>query len=229
MLKVIDARERDDPVSTLKEFIAEGGYVPGDRLPAERELIVELGISRATLRKALDVLERDGTIWRHVGKGTFISSQGGPANAGNLLELGRHLTPVKMIRARLCIEPAIAREAAINASREAILRINTAKERAREALTWEAYEAEDDHLHRAIAECTDNPLLLGVFDQLNQVRRAVALGNVVRGSERPPENHSSFTEHERILAAIEARDPSGAEAAMRQHIASVSARLFGED
>ncbi|WP_420405830.1 FadR/GntR family transcriptional regulator [Nisaea sp.] len=229
MLKVLDARERDDPVTMLTEFIAAGGYVPGDRLPAERELIVELGISRATLRKALDVLERDGMIWRHVGKGTFISSQGGPAGAGNLLELGRHLTPVKMIRARLCIEPAIAREAAINASREAILRINAAKERAREALTWEEYEAEDDHMHRAIAECTDNPLLLGMFDQLNQVRRAVALGNVVRGSDRPPENHSSFMEHERILAAIEARDPSGAEAAMRQHIASVSARLFGED
>ncbi|MBO6562283.1 MAG: FadR family transcriptional regulator [Nisaea sp.] len=229
MLKVLDARERDDPVATLKEFISEGGYVPGDRLPAERELIVELGVSRATLRKALDVLERDGMIWRHVGKGTFISSQGGPGSSGNLLELGRHLTPVKMIRARLCIEPAIAREAAINASRDAINRINAAKERAREALTWEAYEAEDDHMHRAIAECTDNPLLLGMFDQLNQVRRAVALGNVVRGSERPPDNHSSFTEHERISAAIEARDPSGAEAAMRQHIASVSARLFGED
>ncbi|WP_339856723.1 FCD domain-containing protein [uncultured Nisaea sp.] len=229
MLKRVESPERESPVSALRNFISDGGYVPGDRLPAERELIVSLDVSRATLRKALDVLERDGTIWRHVGKGTFIASQGGPGGPGSLLELGRQMTPVKMIRARLCIEPAIAREAAINASRESILMINTAKERARQASNWADYEAEDDHLHRAIVECTDNPLLIGMFDQLNQVRRAVALGNVVRGSERPPENHSSFTEHERITAAIESRDPSGAEAAMRQHIASVSARLFGED
>ncbi|WP_323794812.1 FadR/GntR family transcriptional regulator [Nisaea sp.] len=229
MLTRLESFEREDPVSVLRNFISGGGYAPGDRLPAERELIVSLDMSRATLRKALDVLERDGTIWRHVGKGTFIASQGGPDGAAHLLELGRHLTPVKMIRARLCIEPAIAREAAINASRESILTINTVKDRARNATSWADYEAEDDHLHRAIAASTDNPLLVGIFDQLNQVRRAVALGNVVRGSERPPENHSSFTEHERITAAIESRDPSGAEAAMRQHIASVSARLFGED
>jgi len=229
VLKRVESIEREDPVSVLRNFISDGGYVPGDRLPAERELIVNLGISRATLRKALDVLERDGTIWRHVGKGTFIASQGGPGGHGSLLELGRHLTPVKMIRARLCIEPAIAREAAINASRESILTINAIKDRTRNASNWADYEAEDDHLHRAIVECTDNPLLIGIFDQLNQVRRAVALGNVVRGSERPPENHSSFTEHERIITAIESRDPAGAEAAMRQHIASVSARLFGED
>ena len=220
--------ERKDAISALRTLIAERPYAPGDRLPAERELIVSLGLSRATLRKALDTLEREGAIWRHVGRGTFVAGRanGGPAN--DLDMLSQRLTPVRMMRARLCIEPAIAREAAINASESAIVGIRRARDRARTAPSWKAYETQDDALHRAIAEATDNILLLSVFDQLNQVRRAVAWEAVIRVSDRPPADHPSFAEHDRIAAAIEARDPSGAQEAMRRHIGSVSARLFGE-
>ena len=133
-----------------------------------------------------------------------------------------------MMRARLSLEPAIAREAAINASEAAVKRILAARDRAREALEWDTYEAEDDMFHRVIAEATGNVLLLELFDQLNQVRRAIAWGNVIRDTDRPPEDHSSFAEHEKIADAIETRDPSAAHEAMRRHIGSVSARLFGE-
>ncbi|HMQ92823.1 MAG TPA: GntR family transcriptional regulator [Amaricoccus sp.] len=220
--------ERFDAVSALRALIADRPYAPGDRLPPERELIVSLGISRATLRKALDALEREGAIWRHVGKGTFVAGQTDGRPAGGLGMLSRSLTPVRMMRARLCIEPAIAREAAINASEAAIVGIRRAQDRARTAQSWRAYEAQDDALHRAIAEATDNILLLSLFDQLNQVRRAVAWDAVVRVSDRPPAEHPSFAEHDRIAAAIAARDPTAAQDAMRRHIGSVSARLFGE-
>ena len=71
-------------------------------------------------------------------------------------------------------------------------------------------------------------LLLSLFDQLNEVRRAVASTHVVRRSDRPPANHTSFAEHDRIASAIEAREPAEAHDAMRRHVGSVSARLFGE-
>ena len=73
----------------------------------------------------------------------------------------------------------------MNASSEALSRINLAKERAQNAPTWDEYEAQDDLMHRQIATATDNLLLLSLFDQLNQVRRAVAWGTVVRTSVRP--------------------------------------------
>lgn len=218
----------DGPVGVLRAFIDDGSYNAGDRLPAERELIGQLGMSRSTLRKALDTLEREGAIWRHVGKGTFVAGHGGAAGGGNISELAQQLTPVRMTRARLCIEPAIAREAAINASGEAIMRIKLARDRSVAATTWEDYETQDDLFHRAVAQASDNAMLMALFDQLNQVRRAVAWGNVVRGSVRPPAEHSSFAEHDRIAAAIESRDAAGAHEAMRRHIGSVSARLFGE-
>ncbi len=222
------APDREMALEKLQAFIADGGYAPGDRLPAERELMVELGMSRSALRRALEKLEHDGAIWRHVGKGTFIAAKATLHQPGWLAEISHQLTPVKMMRARLCLEPAIAREAAINASAEAVEAIRRAQREAVEAPDWAGYEAADDRFHRAVARAADNILLATLYDQLNQVRRAVAWRSVVRETEKPPRNHSSFAEHERIAAAIEARDPAEAQAAMRAHIGSVSARLFGE-
>lgn len=220
--------DKEDAIAALTDFIRIGGYSPGDRLPPERELIVSLGMSRNTLRRALEALERDGAIWRHVGKGTFVAAYGGSAGTGTLADLSQRVTPVQLMRARAALEPAIAREAAINASDEAVTRIKVSKDRAADAQNWDDYEAQDDHFHRAIAEATDNVLLLALFDQLNQVRRAVAWNTVVRSSDRPDRDHSSFAEHNEIVAAIAARDPGAAHSAMRKHVGSVSARLFEE-
>ena len=102
------------------------------------------------------------------------------------------------------------------------------RRRVNAAPSWSDYETHDDLFHRSIAEASDNVLLVSLFDQLNQVHRAVAWGNVVRSSERPTADHTSFGQHDRIAAAIEAHDPTQAQEAMRQHIRSVAQRLFEE-
>jgi DNA-binding FadR family transcriptional regulator len=234
MLARREPLEDVEAVSRLRAFVAEKGLKSGARLPAERELTDQLGMTRNTLRKALESLEREGTIWRHVGKGTFIS---GPADnpelAGTLLsgtllsEISQQITPFRMMRARFAIEPAIAKEAAINASSAALTHMKVAMERTRSASSWQAYEVQDDIFHRAIAEASDNLLLLALHDQLNLVRRAVAWGNVKRQNVKPPADHSSFVEHERIAETICARDPHAAYEAMSNHLHSVSKRLFG--
>lgn len=218
-------------ITRLRGFIDDGAFRPGDRLPAERHLISELGIPRGALRRAFDALEREGTIWRHVGKGTFMSRDGHGTHSGLgdwTGDIAHHLTPLRMVRARLCIEPAIAREAAVNASSEALTRMRHALERASTATNWQDYEKQDDLFHRAIAQATDNPLLVGLFDQLNKVRRAVAFDAVKRDTARPSENHSSFAEHETIAQSIEKRDRAAAQDAMQSHLQSVSRRLFEE-
>ncbi|MDO7560649.1 MAG: GntR family transcriptional regulator, partial [Paracoccaceae bacterium] len=75
MPQVIESISLQGSVSCLRNFILDGGYVRGDRLPAERELTERLGLTRSSLRKALDVLENEGALWRHVGKGTFVSQE----------------------------------------------------------------------------------------------------------------------------------------------------------
>lgn len=235
MLELPEIAEEFDVVAQLREFISNSGIGAGNRLPAERELMNELNVSRNTLRKALDALEREGAIWRHVGKGTFVAS---PNNrepevsedlaSPSVIRLGKQLTPFRLMRARLTIEPAIAKEAAINASSDALVKMQLALERSHSVSNWELYERQDDLFHRAVAEASDNMLLLAMFDQMNIVRRTVAFGNVVRDSAKPEENHASFVQHEIIAEAIADRRPAEAYAAMRTHLHSVSERLFGE-
>ena len=154
-------------------------------------------------------------------------------DVGNLQDdlkgLGRHLTPFRMMRARLVIEPAIAREAAVNASNEDLTQMQRAMDRTQAATTWAEYEEQDDKFHHHVAQASDNSLLAFLFQQLNEVRRSVAWGSVVRESARPPQKHTSFDEHEAIVQAIANRNPNAAYEAMRTHLRSVSDRLFGED
>lgn len=214
-------------ISRVRAYISDGGYKAGARLPAERELTEKLNLTRTALRKALDALEHEGLLWRHVGKGTFLSHSEQIQTRGALIELGRQLTPFRMMRARIVLEPSIAREAAVNASGKAISQIHQSMERAHSAPNWADYELHDDGFHRMIAEASDNILLLALFDQLNQVRRAVAWGNVVRQTPCPSADHSSFAEHEAIADAIAGHSPEAAYEAMRNHLCSVSERLFG--
>ena len=218
------------PLARLQAYIEDGGYGVGDRLPPERELIDALGLRRSALRKALETLERQGRIWRHVGKGTFMADGYGRAEQGvAFTDLGQRMTPFQMMRARLTIEPGIAREAAIAHSTRSLDQIRDAMDRAHASSCWEEYEYQDDRFHRALAEACENEVLLAFFDQLNQIRRQVAGSNVTRQTEGPPQGHPSFAEHEAITDAIAQRASHDAYMAMRQHLKSVSARLFEGD
>lgn len=228
MLAQSQMGEQADVAQQLRVLIETGGHVPGDRLPAERELMSTLGVTRNALRRALDSLEREGAIWRHVGKGTFVAANVDHGAFVGLAELSHQVTPLQMMRARHALEPAIAREAAVNASAEALIKIRTARDRANSASSWDAYEADDDAFHRSIAESTGNILLLSLFDHLNNVRRAVAWRQVIRKSVKPPADHPSFREHDDIVSAIEARDPLLAFESLRDHLSSVTKRLYGD-
>lgn len=209
----------------LRAYLAQLDLPADSRLPAERELCVALGVSRGEVRKALAVLEEEGQLWRHVGKGTFIGSA--PIRDGvSIAEMAARTTPADLIRARAIIEPELAREAALHASLQDINAMRLSATKARIAETWRQYENLDNLLHRQIAEATRNPVLLGLFDALNSVRRAVVWGRLRPVGDRPPPDHHSFAEHEHIVAAIAERDLKGAEAAMRRHLDSVGRRLI---
>jgi DNA-binding FadR family transcriptional regulator len=96
----------------------------------------------------------------------------------------------------------------------------------RAADTWRQYENLDNLLHRQIAEATRNPILLGLFDALNSVRRAVVWERRRPGPARPPADHHSFEEHDRIVEAIAQRSPFEASGAMRAHLESVGRHLI---
>jgi DNA-binding FadR family transcriptional regulator len=180
----------------LQAYLAQMDHSGETRLPAERELSESLGVSRGDLRKALAVLEKDGRIWRHVGRGTFVGS--GPVEETiGISEIAGRTNPADVMRARLIIEPEIAREAALHAT-----------------------------LSDIAAQASRNNVLLGLFDVLNAVRRTVVWGRLRSEGARPPADHHSFGDHERIVEAIAERDLGGAAAAMRLHLQQVERRLI---
>jgi DNA-binding FadR family transcriptional regulator len=209
----------------LQAYLAQHDLPTDSRLPAERELCEVLGVSRGDLRKALALLEKEGKIWRRVGKGTFIGS--GPLEETvAIAEISGRTNPADLMRSRLIVEPEIAREAALHATQDDILAMRRSLVQTRAAATWRQYENLDNLLHRQIAQASRNTVLLGLFDVLNAIRRAVVWGRLRVEPARPPADHHSFTEHDRIVDAIENRDLGGAATAMRTHLQSVERRLI---
>jgi DNA-binding FadR family transcriptional regulator len=212
-------------VTQLRAYLAQTDLPEDGRLPPERDLSGALGVSRTELRKALGTLEAEGQIWRHVGKGTFLGSR--PVDTfADVAALAKRTNPAELMRARLIIEPEIARAAALTATPMHLAEMRTCQTRTREAATWRQYESWDNRLHRTVAEATQNTPLLGLFDTLNALRRAVTWGRLRSTPVRPSPDHHSFAEHEAIIAAIENRDMSGAAAAMRVHLQSVERNLL---
>lgn len=211
----------------LRAYIAQGEFALNDRLPPERELCEKLGIARSELRKAFAVLELEGAIWRHVGRGTFVANgQGRGADFQSIAAIAKRTTPQQVMYARLVLEPQLAREAALHATGEHVEQLNDICNKAREASTWRQYETLDNRFHSLITDATQNTPLVAMYEQLNALRRTIVWGRLRRRHQEPPEDHHSFVEHEAILSAIEQRDADAAQYEMRLHLKSVSESLF---
>jgi DNA-binding FadR family transcriptional regulator len=212
-------------LAQLRAYLARTELALHSRLPPERRLCEALGVSRAELRKALAVLESEGQIWRHVGKGTFVG--GRPLDAlADIAAVTRSTNPAEVMQARLLIEPEVARFAALNARAAQIGEMRLCLQRSRAAETWRQYESWDNRLHRTIGEATQNSLVLALLDTLSAVRRAVTWGRLRAERVRPAPSHHSFAEHQEIVDAIEDRDMERACAAMRTHLESVQRNLM---
>lgn len=212
-------------VHELRSFIADTARQTPGRLPPERSLAERFGLSRTQLRKALAVLEHEGQIWRHVGKGTFIGPR--PPELIDVADLAHRTTPMQVMRARFAIEPELASLAALNATAGEIDELQEFARSCRAARTWREYETFDARFHHTIANAAHNVVLLALLDTLNAVRRAVTWGRPRPEGDNPPPSHHSFDDHDRIVEAIALREPAGAAAAMRAHLQRVEDRLVG--
>jgi DNA-binding FadR family transcriptional regulator len=217
--------EAQGALTQLRAYLAQQDLHANTQLPPEREFCEVLGVSRGELRKALAVLEENGELWRHVGKGTFVGTRPFEEITG-VAEIAAASNPREVMHARLAIEPILAREAALNATAADISEMRQCLKASREATTWRQYENCDNRLHRLVAEASHNSLLIALFDTLNAVRRAVVWGRLRNNVDRPPADHHSFREHDALVDAIADRDLEAATAAMDRHLHAVQANLL---
>ncbi|NQV48550.1 MAG: FadR family transcriptional regulator [Rhodospirillaceae bacterium] len=214
--------------NALTTYIDGQELAPQSKLPPERRLCEELHISRGELRKALSLLEAEGKIWRHVGRGTFVGTR--PLDKmDEIAALSTHTNPSEVMSARLLLEPGLARLAAIHASSANIERMRLCSKRKNTAVDWHTYERWDWGFHQAIAEATRNKLLLTLFNALNTVREATEWGRLRKSRLTDAHRQRSSRQHLAIIDAIVARDKEQAEIAMRDHLKSVHKALLGSD
>jgi DNA-binding FadR family transcriptional regulator len=215
-------RQIADQISVL---ISEGEYAPGDRLPAERDLARQLGVSRPSVREALIALEVEGLLDVRVGSGIYVSQPGNRRRNPLLGDSG----PFEVIGARRLIESDCAALAAKNASPAQLRAIREAhagmvKESKRHHNPLDA----DRLFHVRIAEASGNSALVLVVQTLWDQRMGPLYRGLERKLEYPKMAAETVREHAAIVAAILRRDARAARSAMRRHMDQTHNRYIKE-
>ncbi|OYY07395.1 MAG: hypothetical protein B7Y70_14855 [Rhizobiales bacterium 35-68-8] len=218
-------RAKAAALGRLRALLDVNDIQAGGRLPPERTLAEQFGVSRRAVRYALDLLEAEGRITRQQGRGTLICD----ARAGTLdlsTQLAKLTNPVDTLEARMAIEPQLARFAALRATQADFDKLFEAAEASRIATDPISYEKADAAFHRRIAAASRNPLLITIFDAVLHVasNRSWRHG---RETAHCINNQARYADaHRKIAAAIAERNPKSAEEAMRTHLAVVQQQLI---
>lgn len=212
---------RRSVAETLAEWISSAKYPIHSRLPPERELVRILGVSRGTLREALEQLEAEGSIWRQVGIGTYVGSR--PASIeGSLQALSVSTTLAEILEARLSFEPIVARFAAVRAQDQEVAMMEKYLADGSKAKSWGDWEKWDELFHRAVTEASGNGILIKTIDQIFRVKTH-ARWTVKSTQVYDPLLVDRYSEqHRQIFNAIQSRDPDAAEQAMKTHIKALT-------
>ena len=214
------ARRYHQVSEQIQQLIAQGTLKPGDRLPSERELSMQLGVSRSSVRDAIRTLEVAGILEAHHGRGTVIrdlSTDSLVVPLATVLVRKRDMVS-ELLDVRRMIEPGLAARAALHANPAQIAQLEDILRRQREKMArGEDTMLEDSQFHRTIALAAQNSVVLRVLDVLmDLLRESRSRSLQVRGRRE-----RSYAGHVRLLNAIKRRDPRAAERAARQHLAEI--------
>jgi DNA-binding FadR family transcriptional regulator len=210
--------------NALLAFIAQNKLTEGDKLPPERELASELGISRRALRRLLTKMELEGDIWRGRRNGTFLGRRTvGPISVDQRIMRG---SPASVLEARLVVEPAMTGIAALKASEADLLNIETCMRRSAEVTNDEDWIKWDGAFHLAIAKATRNEVLVGLVTAFNEARssgdwQALRLATITSEKRR-----KTIAHHRTICDMLRKRSAEDASRAMRDHLLNTQRNLF---
>lgn len=208
----------------LRKAIVDGVYVQGERLPAERQLALDLATSRSTVREALGALEQGGLVARRVGSGTFVTWEPGLGD----LDASEETSPLELVEVRLALEPHMARLATINATPRDLERLAAALDEIENAgADPDGFTRWDRQLHELIAEATHNPLLVVLYRQVNHVRghrQWSAIKDKILTAERI---RAYNVEHHALFDALARRDGDAAARILTRHLEHARRDLSG--
>jgi GntR family transcriptional repressor for pyruvate dehydrogenase complex len=201
----------------LFQDLAAGKYKVGDRLPAERELAAEHGVSRPAVREAMIALEVQGLVEVRIGSGAYVRKLPGRDDRP-----GFHATAFELTEARMLIEGEAAALAASHITDEELDELD----RLVEAIAEENRQAEmsvvaDRAFHRLVARATRNAVIADAVERLWEMRSTSPECALLHEKAREADMRPVVDEHRLIADALRRRDGAAAKAAMRDHLSQV--------
>jgi GntR family transcriptional regulator, uxu operon transcriptional repressor len=223
------------------------GLGPGSRLPTERQLAVDLGVTRSGVRLALAALEADGLISREVGRGTFFSDTAFRNTAGQAFDALREtpgevagkaaaypapaamdFAPADVMTIRRLLEPQALPLVVMWATARDFAEMERCVAGGDQAVNYEEFETWDLALHRAIMAAAHSPLLAALYSVVESARHGQVWGDLKRRSASSQRRAVYQEDHRAIVTALRARDADAAIESMRTHLARVAGHLLGE-
>lgn len=205
-------------VERLLGLIHELKLTAGDRLPPERELAAGLGVSRASVRQALVVLEVQGLLEVRHGEGAILLESRPDSAVLAAVEAHTRRLP-EVIEAREALEVKLAALAAERRTDEDIARIDGALDQMEDDIARGGRGLHGDELfHGAVTASARSSLLADLMAEISAAIRESRIESL----SQPNRPQESLASHRKIAEAIKARDPDGAAQAMAEHIRLVS-------
>jgi GntR family transcriptional repressor for pyruvate dehydrogenase complex len=205
-------------VERLRDHVAAAGLRAGDRLPAERDLAERLGVSRASVKQAVVVLEVQGLVDVRHGGGTYLTRDSLDVEpVADMVERRRRLPDV--LEAREALETKLAELAAGRRTGADLAAIDAALDHMAAEIADGGLGAEGDRRFHEAVTAAAHSSLLAEFMRSIAAQIAESRDESLRQPGRP---HSSLEQHRRIAAAVRDRDPEAAAAAMRRHVRTVA-------
>ena len=210
----------------IRGLIQGEQFLPGARLPAERELAHQLGVSRPSLREALIALEIDGSVEIRSGSGVYVCAPVERA-ASTMRSMGE--SPLELMQARAVIEGAAVALACARMNPEGLASLGAALQAMRADIADGRDPLEQDRqFHLGIASLSGNSVLMRIVRDLFDERHSPISAQLSVRFDSREGWHTALLEHESIYAALEAADPLMAQAAMRMHLDASKRRWLGD-
>jgi DNA-binding FadR family transcriptional regulator len=212
----------------LRGLITGGEFAAGTRLPAERDLARQLGVSRPSVREALIALEVEGWVEVRTGSGIYVQPaqrRNGAHPARNGADDHAEWGPLQVMQAREVVEAEVAALAARHARKAQVAAIAGALAQMRaEVAAGIEPRAGDEAFHTAIADACGNEVLSDTVRSYWGARHGPIFSRLGDYFETPASWSAALVEHAAVLDAIRARDAQAAREAMQQHLKKATHR-----
>jgi DNA-binding FadR family transcriptional regulator len=212
----------------IAELIVRDARGPDWRLPSERELAEELGVSRPVIREAIIALEMRGIVEVRGRSGVIAKA---PAETFSFGATDTGPGPFELLEARLAIESSAAALAAEKITPEGLTYLAECISRMEQETDVELLNEKGDRdFHAFVAEATDNSLIISMVKGLWDMRDASPMWRKLHEHIHAPTVRPLWIgDHYAVLTALRLRNPDAAYKAMRKHIRNVISELMAAE